>query len=336
MGKYKKIPITIITALTITLTLTLTSGCQTARRPKDKEPPQKVEENIKKPPIPEAISQGENKEPLLKVYLTEGERVDEMKFEDYLVGVLAGEMSNDFPEEALAAQAILARTFVMEFVTEKGQSKYEGAHVSTDIEEAQAWNAQEVNERIIEAVAKTRGQVMVHDNKYVKAWFHAHAGGQTASAKEGLGYEEEEPAYIKVVESPDSPQAPEEDSKWTASFSKAEISKAAEEIGQTIGDFDTIEIGERGPSGRASQLKIGDKTLPAPALRIALDSKKMKSTKLEDIRLEGDRVTMSGRGYGHGVGMSQWGAHKMAEEGKSAQEIIKHYFKDVEIVKLWE
>ena len=143
-----------------------------------------------------------------------------MKFEDYVVGVLAGEMSNDFPAEALAAQAILARTFVMEFITEKGNSKYEGAHISTDIEEAQAWDAKEVNDRIVKAVADTRGQVLLCDGKYVKAWFHAHAGGQTATAEEGLGFKEKEPPYIQVVKSPDSPEAPSKDANWIATFSK--------------------------------------------------------------------------------------------------------------------
>lgn len=334
MQIYKRISFLLIALLLIT---SLTA-CQTAKRPRDKEEPKKVEveEDIKKPPIPESISQGEGKEPQLKVYLTESKRIDEMKFEDYVVGVLAGEMSNEFPAEALAAQAILARTFVMEFITEKGNSKYEGAHISTDIQEAQAWNAKEVNERIIEAVASTRGQVLLSDGEYVKAWFHAHAGGQTATAKEGLGYEKSEPPYIKVVESPDSPEAPSEDANWTATFSKAEIKEAMQKVGQNTTDFNGVEISNKGPSGRATELKIGDKTVAAPAFRVALDSTKMKSTKLESIVVSDDKVIMKGKGYGHGVGMSQWGANQMASEGKKAKDIINHYFKNVEIVKLWE
>ena len=332
MQKYKKINlISIIILLIASLT-----ACQPAKRPRDKELPRKVEQEVKTPPIPKSINQGERKEPLLKVYLTDGKRVDEMKFEDYVVGVLAGEMNNDFPAEALAAQAILARTFVMEFVTEKGNSKYDGAHISTDIEEAQAWDANEINDRVIDAVAKTRGQVLLCDGEYVKAWFHAHAGGQTATAKEGLGYEKSEPPYIQVVESPDSSEAPSEDANWTATFSKAEIKEAMQKVGQNIENFNSIEISNKGPSGRATELKIGDKTVNAPSFRIALDSTKMKSTMLESIVVEGDKVTMKGKGYGHGVGMSQWGANQMAAEGKKAKDIINHYFKNVEIVKLWD
>lgn len=328
--------------LVVILIIVSFAGCSPAERPTEEGPGtrqardvEKVEE-AEKPPIPEVISQGDSKEPRLKVYLTDAGRIDELNFEDYLTGVLAGEMSNDFPMEALEAQAILARTFVMEFVTDKGKSKYEGADVSTDIEEAQAWNANEINDRIIEAVSNTRGQVMVSDGAFVKAWFHAHAGGMTAAAKEGLGYEDEEPPYIQVVESPDSPEAPPEDANWTATFSKGEIQRALQQLGKNTGDFNSIEIVNTGPSGRATELKIGEETVQAAGFRVALDSTKMKSTKLESVTVSGDQVTMKGTGYGHGVGMSQWGAYQMAKEGKSPEEIINHYFKGVKIVKLWE
>lgn len=139
-------------------------------------------------------------------------------------------MKNDWPEEALAAQAILARTFVMEFVSEKGGSKYEGAHVSTDIEEAQAWNQQAVNDRVKRAVERTRGEVAVYNNNYIKAWFHAHAGEGRHPPRKALPLKSRAP-YIKVVDSPDSPEAPKDDSNWTASFSRQEVEKALSETG---------------------------------------------------------------------------------------------------------
>lgn len=83
-------------------------------------------------------------------------------------------------------------------------------------------------------------------------------------------------------------------------------------------------------------MKIGNETVQAAGFRVALDSTKMKSTLLTSLTVSGDQVTMKGKGYGHGVGMSQWGAYQMAKEGKSAEDIINHYFKGVEIVKLWE
>lgn len=286
--------------------------------------------------IPESISRGQGKEPVLKVYIKETGEIKELPFEEYLQGVVAGEMKNDWPEEALAAQAILARTFVMEFVSEKGGSKYEGAHVSTDIEEAQAWNQQAVNDRVKRAVERTRGEVAVYKNNYIKAWFHAHAGGRTASAKEGLAFEEAEPPYIRVVDSPDSPEAPKEDSNWTASFSRQEVEKALKETGVQIKGLNSVKVAEKGPSGRAVTLDFDGKRVSAPGFRIAIGSTKMKSTLIDSIEVQGDRLVIKGRGYGHGVGMSQWGAYALAKEGKKAEEILKHYFKGIEIMKAWE
>lgn len=299
-------------------------GCNTARRPQQR------------PPIPGDISQGEGREPRLKVYIADSKQIREMPLEEYLTGVVAGEMKTDWPEEALAAQAILARTYVMEFVASKKKSKYPGADISTDITEAQAWNAAAVNDRVRNAIKKTRGQVLTYNNNYIRAWFHAHAGGKTATPEEGLNFKEGKVPYIQVVESPDSPEAPKEDANWTATFTKQEIIQAAREQQKDPGNFTSIEIVERGPSGRATKLKIGNAVVDAPAFRVALDSMRMKSTLLKDISVQGDQVTMSGAGYGHGVGMSQWGAYQMAKEGRNAEQILNHYFKNVNIVKMWD
>lgn len=289
----------------------------------------------RKPALPPQIDRGENREPVLNVYVVEDEQLREFGFEDYVAGVLAGEMHNYWPENALAAQAVLARTFALKFVQEK-ESRYDGAHISTDIEEAQAWNAEAVNDRVRQAVAETRGQVIVHKNDFINAWFHAHAGGKTASAKEGLAWKDREPAYIQVVESPDSPDAPPGDADWTAFFTRPQVVEALGKLGATPGDFDAIEIVKRGPSGRAETIRVGNAAVAGADLRIALGSTEMKSTKLKSVAVDGDGVTMTGEGYGHGVGVSQWGAYQMAVDGRSPEEIIQHYYKNVRIIKMWE
>ena len=109
--------------------------------------------------VPEPIQQEGEKEPVLKVYDTAQNRVVEQEIEDYVAHVLAGEMKSDWPKEALKAQAILARTFVLYFVTEK-ESMYEGANISTDIKEAQAYNTEGIDENILAAVEETRGEVV--------------------------------------------------------------------------------------------------------------------------------------------------------------------------------
>ena len=114
-----------------------------------------------------------------------------------------------------AAQAILARTFVLKFVSEK-ESRYEGADISTDITEAQAYNAAEINERIEQAVAETCGQVLLTaSGELPYAWFHAHSGGKTALAREGLGWNDPEPTYTRVTDGLDSPEAPAEAAAFT-------------------------------------------------------------------------------------------------------------------------
>lgn len=290
-----------------------------------------------RPKIPEKINQGAEKEPILTVYDIQANTTKQMKLEEYVAGVVAGEMENNWPVEALAAQAILARTYVLDFIAEKGGSKYGNAHISTDFEEAQAWNPPKINDNIRKAVEITRGEVVTYNGKYVKAWFHSHAGGMTATAKEGLNYKDKEPPYIKVVKSPDADAGPSGKKTWSASFSKEELSSVLKnKMGVNPDPIDTVMVAKRGPSGRASLLKVGKVTVSAPELRIALGSMDMRSTLLTSFRVEGDKVIMSGKGFGHGVGLSQWGAHVMAKQGKKHVEIINHYFKNVDIVKLWK
>ncbi len=285
----------------------------------------------------------ENGVPTLSVYVVSDKKKTDMDIERYVQGVMAGEMKNDWPLEALKAQAILARTFVLKFVEEKS-SKYEGADVSTDIEEAQAYDASAVNDRVKEAVKETEGLVLSSQGQLPYAWFHAHSGGTTALAKEGLGWDKEEPPYTHVVEShepkPEAVSAStmlKEATDWKASFSLKDFEMACKKAGQevTLGEGSKLAVGERGKSGRAITLVCGDQTVDAAELRIALGSAKMRSTLLTELTISGDQVLMEGKGYGHGVGMSQWGAYQMAEDGKSAEEIVKHYFQNVEVAKLW-
>ena len=109
--------------------------------------------------VPDRLERNAQGVPVLRVYDTENGRVEALSMEDYLPAVLAGEMAGDWPLEALKAQAILARTFVLQFVSQK-ESMYEGADISTDIKEAQAYDASGVNERIRQAVSETRGIVL--------------------------------------------------------------------------------------------------------------------------------------------------------------------------------
>ncbi len=285
--------------------------------------------------IPARLAHNESGVPMLKVYVKDDEKIEEMSVEDYLPAVLAGEMAGDWPLEALKAQAILARTFVMQFVTQK-TSRYAGADISTDIEEAQAYDASGVNARIREAVRATRGQVLNAGGEFPYAWFHAHSGGLTARAKEGLDYEKDEPGYTQCVRGMEDDDAPEEAAHWSARFTPEEVLAAAKDVGVLLSELTSVAVGQRGESGRATTLLLSGKEVSAPALRIAIGSTRMRSCLLESLRMEDGEVVMEGKGYGHGVGMSQWGAYAMARRGSTAEEIVTHYFRGVSLDQAWD
>jgi len=285
--------------------------------------------------IPARFDKDENGVPVLSVYDVKNEKIERLSVEAYLPAVLAGEMAGDWPLEALKAQAILARTFVLQFVTQK-KSMYEGADISTDIKEAQAYDASGVNDRIRQAVRETRGLVLNAGGEFPYAWFHAHSGGLTARAKEGLDYEKDEPGYTQCVKGMENDEAPEDAAHWEASFTAEEVLAAAKDAGASVSELTSIQIGQRGESGRAKTLLISGKEVSAPAFRLAIGSTKMRSCLIESLRVSDGKVTMSGKGYGHGVGMSQWGAYAMAQQGSTAQDIVLHYFTGVTIDQAWE
>ena len=285
------------------------------------------------PEMPEELTLDNEGVPLLTVYDIAAESYSQTDVETYLEGVLAGEMRNDWPEEALKAQAILARTFVMRFISTK-DSQYDGADISTDVKEAQAYAPNLVNDRIKKAVLETRGLVVSYEGELANTWFHAHSGGMTELPVEGLEYKEN-PPYTKRASSSESEDAPESVKAWTASFSLKEVEKACQDAGVTTGSIQTVETGEKSESGRSVTLFVNGKPVSAPAFRIQIGADKLKSTLITDVSVKDGTVTFAGKGYGHGVGMSQWGAYQMAQEGKSAMDIIAHYFDGVDVVPMW-
>ena len=272
-----------------------------------------------------------NTEPTISVYMHETGQVKNMPLESYLEGVVAAEMEPSWPLPALEAQAIVARTFTLRKMQDGGVPT-RGTNASTNPKEFQAYNAAKVNDRVKQAVANTRGQVLLYGGKPINAWFHASSGGVTASAVEGLGYKKESTPYvIPVNDVPAEPPHP-----WTHTFSNSEVSAAASQVGVNVGHVTSIKIGKKGPSGRAETLTINGKDVPAPAFRIAIGDSLMKSTLLDEVRMDGDSIFMKGRGYGHGVGMSQWGAWMMAQRGKSAKDILDYYYRGVRLQTLWK
>ncbi|MGM0470871.1 MAG: SpoIID/LytB domain-containing protein [Bacillota bacterium] len=272
-------------------------------------------------------------EPTIKVELANGTR--KLKMEEYIAGVVAGEMKSDWPQAAYGAQAIIARTFALKLLEEQGTDQISGKHT-----EAQAYKSQNITAEIKQAVDQTRGEVITYQGEYIKGWFHSSAGGQTTSAKVGLAYDKPEPEYIISVDSPDQ-LAPADIKSWQVTLQQSTILAALQQIaGLEAEEITKIKITTRDKSGRADQLQVvtpqETKEVKAAKFRTAVDSDKLKSTLISKIQQQGDKFIFTGGGYGHGVGMSQWGAYALAQDGKSAKEIIKHYFKDIELVKKWD
>lgn len=274
--------------------------------------------------------------PVLEVFVVREATIRPMDIESYLCGVVAGEMKNDWPLEALRAQAILARTFVLKFVSEKS-SRYEGADVSTDITEAQAYSEESINDRVREAVRSTAGMVLVdEDGRLPYTWFHAHSGGRTALAVEGLDWQEDEPGYTATLEGLDSDAAPDSAREWSATFPVKEFLTGCRAAGAVVETAERVTVKEKGDSGRAVTLSVDGVEVNAARLRLALGSTVMRSTLLTSLSADGKEVRMSGRGYGHGVGMPQWGAYALAQDGYPGEEIATYYYKGLSLAQLWE
>jgi len=289
-----------------------------------------------KKPVPQKM----RSEPTISLYVNETGQVKRLKMENYIQGVVAAEMDTKWPVNALAAQAILARTYTLKQMKDKGGVPQHKTDASTSIEEFQAYDPSRINDNVRKAVQATRGEVVKYNGDYINAWFSACDGGKEASAAEGLAFKKEPTPYIKsgVKDNCLTITVPE-NKHWRASFPVNTVRAAVKKtMGSDPGPITAgnVSIAKRGSTGRAETIRIGKVTVGSAALRLALGSDKMRSIYLNSIAVRNGQVIMSGKGYGHGVGMCQWGAKKMAAEGKSPEDIIRFYFKGVTIDKLWK
>lgn len=266
----------------------------------------------------------------INVYITEQNQVEQISFDHYIAGVVQAEISESAPEEALKAQAILARTFTLNFL-KNNKSKYENADISNDITEAQAYQTC-TSEKIKEAVQKTKKQTLKCKNQYITPLFFANSGGKTANPSEGLNLNDEDYFYIKSVDSPETIDNSNNYS-WTATLTKSQILNTLKELGISVASISSFKIGETGESGRAKTFIIGGKEVNANNFRLKIGSTLLKSTLIDEISVNSSNIIIKGRGYGHGVGLSQEGAIILANQGKDYKSIILHYFQDVKIVK---
>ncbi len=249
--------------------------------------------------------------------------VEQIELEEYLVGVVAAEMPASFNSEALKAQAILARTYALKKIS-KGEKLTDTVSTQAYIDknEMQKKWSDDYNKyynKIVSAVNSTKGQVVKYNGNYIEALYHSTSNGKTESAKEVWG---QDIPYLKSV-----------DSSWdkkTSTYLKIEnkeFNRLMKILGIDIDKNINIEILSKDESGRVSKIRVEDKVYTGVEFRTLLD---LRSTDF-DIVITENGLEIITRGYGHGVGMSQYGANEMAKLGYNYKEIINHYYQNVKI-----
>lgn len=272
-------------------------------------------------------------EPTVKVWVDEWQTTQEMALETYLEGVVAQEMRTDFPAEALAAQAICARTLAINAIEAGTLRRLRGADLSTSKDELQAYDASKVTDKVREAVRRTRGEVILYNGALINS-IYSSCNGQIGATKEESFPEEiaEETPYFQPVEDHCFDYAPEEYISWEVTIDKWEVANA---IGG-VADPADIRILSRGPSGRILRIGTDEKNIYGADFRKAIGYERLKSTLVYRVDYDGERFTFAGAGWGNGVGLCQWGAYGYAKEGKKAEEIIEKYYVGTTIQKLYE
>lgn len=280
----------------------------------------------------------------VKMYNSQTGQIIKLTMDEYLVGVVAAEMPASFPMEALKAQAVAARTYIMQRMVPGGvaNNKHPGSDVSSDPREGQAWiSREEMNKRwgsvkslehyykIKWAVDKTRGQVITCQNQMIFPAFHSSCGGSTENAEEVWATSL---PYLKGV---DCPYCADPNPERQVTFTMAELDKKLKTnlsaMQVTAGNkVKPVLITKETTTGRPKEIKIGNKTYPATMLREILN---LRSTRIT-WELKGDKITFTTKGYGHGVGLCQYGAKGMAENGKTYKQILLHYYTGVEITEM--
>lgn len=263
--------------------------------------------------------------------------IEEIDLDEYLVNVVSAEMPVDYEEEALKAQATVARTYTL-YQIENGH-KHENSDICDSSSCCQAWiskekrftawkeNQEQKWEKIKNAVYSTAGEIITYQGKAIDAFFHANSGGTTEIPINVWGGSNF--PYLQVVETSG-------EDNYSQYYSEKEYTRTelSQKMKENYNDFiinweeeNPIEIVEYTESSRIRTIKIGNKNISGVEARKIFELKSSNFT----IEIEGEKIKFKVVGYGHGVGLSQTGSNTLAKEGKSYKEIIEHFYKDIEI-----
>lgn len=280
----------------------------------------------------------------ISLYHTETKKTEKIPLDEYLYGVVSAEMPASFEEEAIKAQAIVARTYTLyKIQNSAGKHKENNADICDSASCCQAWISKEdrlskwsETERegnwikIVNAVNNTQGKIITYDGKLINAFFHSNSGGKTESPINvwgGSNY-----PYLQAVQTDGEDAYSQYKSEVTLNKDDF-VEKIKEEHKDFEIDFskeDCIKIKEYTEGDRVKTIQIGNLELTGVEVRniFSLRSANFKFS------IDGDNIKFDVIGYGHGVGMSQTGADSLAKQGKNYEEIIKHYYTGVEIIDM--
>ncbi|WP_240941416.1 stage II sporulation protein D [Paenibacillus sp. HB172176] len=273
----------------------------------------------------------------VRVYRTKQKKVESVPLEDYVLGVLASEMPIDFELEALKAQAIAARTYIMRrlYLQDTAGSdklKYDVTDTvqnqvyqsRTELEKLWSGEEKESNlAKLSEAVEETKGLIVAYEGLPIEAAFFSTSNGYTENSEE---YWDLSLPYLRSVASPwDKELSPRY--KQEVELSKSGFYHALGLTGKAAGSKLSMKVTEWSEGKRIKTIKINGKSFSGREVREKLGL----ASSAFSWKIEKDHIILTTLGLGHGVGMSQWGADGMAREGASAQQILQHYYTGAEV-----
>jgi stage II sporulation protein D len=259
--------------------------------------------------------------------------INHIGIESYLRGVVPAESYASWPEEALKAQAVAARTYVLYQIHHRRDRAYD----VVDHEGDQAYKGVErEHPRTDKAVAATRGEILVEasagaEASPVLAMYSANSGGHTADAKAIFRVDN---AVLNARVDPWSLDGAM--SSWTRRFTRSEVEQRLARVGVRVQRLQAIEPVARGPSGRLIRVRLVHEGSPIVVRARPVLTRSLKLPEiLVEISRKNDEFVFNGRGWGHGVGYSQWGGAGMAKAEKDYQQILAYYYSGVRLERFW-
>lgn len=263
------------------------------------------------------------------VMRTKSETVEDIPLESYVAGVVSSEMSPDFETEALKAQALAARTYIVDHLLHQEGGQESDVTDTTqhqvfknDNELKKQWGSEyeENMGKITGAVEATKGEILTYKDAPIFPAFFSTSNGYTENSED---YWDDELPYLRSVES-----SWDEDSPKFLDQQTFTIDQIKEELAIDFSNQDPLDIEvARTDSKRVKEINIAGNALSGREVREKLGLQSSDFT----IKQKNDHLIFTTKGFGHGIGMSQYGANSMAEQGKNYEDIVKYYYKDVEV-----